>query len=425
MRRITITMLSALFFSAILAQSPCPPSQVRGIHVVQKDETLYGISRLYKISVAQLRQWNGMSEKDILQECTELYISQSTASNPVPKSYNTPVVASKSIAVVADENTAGIPNFSYFKKSPYLPFFHIVSYHETLESISKIYELNIGDIMMMNNLQGNTSLAAGQRLMLEDRQQTRNADYVFDEMSYAPPRQVQATSQAIPKDYGNQSTRLKPAPEFDDDNNKPIVQAKSIEKPKAKPTEKPISKPQASAQVSSNTGMSNEEMDMVKEINLVRGNPSGYIPYIQEYIENLKKTGDMGNSISTAQELITELKQTQQLSTLQSLSCVYNAAKKHGEEQKRRGETDHQGSDGSWPWDRVKRECPDLQDGNENLVGGPANVRRAVILLLVDDGIEGRGHRKTMLNPDWKYVACYKVGTVGSMPNCWVQNYGF
>jgi uncharacterized protein YkwD len=352
-----------------------------------------------------------------LQECVELSIG---SSDNIPKSYNNAVVASKFVEEMPQN--AGAYNYQYFKKSPYTPFFHVVSYNETLESISKIYGLSVGDIMMMNNFNGNTRLAAGQRLMLEDRNQTRQADYVFDEM---PNTNRQATAQVMPTNYSNQSSRLKPQPTFDDEDTKVVVQSKSPQKQPAKPVEKPAPKPQATIPSSSNTSMSNEEMDMVKEINLVRGNPSGYITYIQEYIENLKKTGDMGNSISTAQELIAELKQTQRLSTLQSLQCVYTAAKKHGEDQKRRGDTDHQGSDGSWPWDRVKRECPDLQDGNENLVGGPANIRRAVILLLVDDGIEGRGHRKTMLNPDWKYVACYKMGTVGSMPNCWVQKYGY
>jgi uncharacterized protein YkwD len=424
MRIITATMLSALFSSSLLAQSPCPPSQTKGIHIVQKDETLYGISKAYKITVAQLRQWNGMGEKDVLQECTKLSVPVLNFSADVPKSYNT-VVTSKSVAPVTDESTGetmGTPNFAYFRKSPYLPFYHVVSYYETLESISKIYGLTVGEIMMMNNLQGNTPLAVGQKLMLENRNQTRNGDYAFDEV-FNTPKQPSAPKQSaqtdMPKSY-NQPRNVKNQPVVEEE--KPEVRSKSAPKPDSKAESK---KDVKKATPSAATSMNAEELDMVKEINLVRGNPSGYVPYIQEYIEQLKKTGDMGNSIATAQELIAELKKTKTLSTLQPLQCVYTAAKKHGEDQKRRGDTDHQGSDGSYPWDRVKRECPDLQDGNENLVGGPANVRRAVILLLVDAGIEGRGHRKTMLNPDWQYVACYKMGTVGSMPNCWVQKFAY
>lgn len=439
MRKITFTMLYALFYTTIVAQSPCPPSQIRGIHIVQSGETLYSIAKRYRLSIEQVRQWNNLSYDNILQTCVELKVAENVAYDNTPKIYNTPIVSSKSIDYSPEEefdetrlpptpntysqrpavNATGTPNFAYFRKSPYLPFFHIVSHNETLESISRIYELSMGEIMMMNNFRDNTRLAAGQRLMLEDRRQMRGADYAFDENAYTPRPPVR---EDIPKD-NNQSSRLKsiPSPTFEDSN--PEVRTKA---PAPKPAENPPIKPQpAAVPMSSNTSMTNEELDMVREINLVRGNPEGYISYINEYINHLRTTGDMGNSISTSQELINELKRTPRLSTLQPLQCVYIAAKKHGEDQKRRGDTDHQGSDGSWPWDRVKRECSNLQDGNENLVGGPANIRRAVILLLVDDGIDGRGHRKTMLNPDWKYVACYKMGTVGTMPNCWVQKYGY
>jgi len=110
---------------------------------------------------------------------------------------------------------------------------------------------------------------------------------------------------------------------------------------------------------------------------------------------------------------------------LQPKQCLYEVAKRHGEDEKRMGVSSHQGSDGAWPWDRILNGCKDLQDGNENLVGGPEDIRRAVMLLLVDDGISKRGHRKALLNPAWKYVACHKVGRVGNMPNSWIQNFAY
>lgn len=169
--------------------------------------------------------------------------------------------------------------------------------------------------------------------------------------------------------------------------------------------------------------MTAEEVAMVNEINLVRSNPKGYIKYIEEYKEKVRR-GQAFGSVATCQELIDELKKTPALSVLQPTECIYQAAKKHGLDQRPTGSTDHVGTDGSYPWDRVKRECPNMTDGNENLVGGPSAVRDAVILLLVDDGIPNRGHRRTLLQKDWKYVACYKIGKVGSMPNCWVQKFG-
>jgi len=177
-------------------------------------------------------------------------------------------------------------------------------------------------------------------------------------------------------------------------------------------------------EASPSTYMTNEETTMIDEINLIRSNPAGYVRYVEQYIQDIRSGKAFGSSTTAAYELIDELKRTGPLSVLKPAECLYRAAQKHGQEAIRKGSSDHQGSDGSWPWDRVKRACPQMTDGNENLVGGPANVREAVMLLLVDDGISNRGHRKTLLQQDWQYVACYKSGQVGRMPNSWVQMFG-
>ncbi|MEM7104480.1 MAG: CAP domain-containing protein [Bacteroidota bacterium] len=174
--------------------------------------------------------------------------------------------------------------------------------------------------------------------------------------------------------------------------------------------------------------LTTKEKDMILEINRVRANPQRYVRYIDEYRAKVKRNNNP-NSPETKEELqaIDELKQ--QLSSMAPVSilepsrAVHNAAKKHGEEMKSKGKVSHIGADGSYPWDRIIREDASLKDGNENLVGGPDNVRDAVISLLVDAGISGRGHRKNILNKDWKYVSCYEAGTIGRMKNTWVQNF--
>jgi uncharacterized protein YkwD len=174
--------------------------------------------------------------------------------------------------------------------------------------------------------------------------------------------------------------------------------------------------------------MTEREKDMIHEINLIRSNPAGYIPIIEKYIKTRNKKKNLWGEaiikeeVETARELIAELKTTAKLSILQPHKGVYTAAKLHGKEGKSKGNLGHKGSDGSWPWDRVIRQG--LKDGNENLVGGPKNVRVSVILLLVDSGIPSRGHRKTLLNKSWLYTGCYEVGKVGSMLNYWVQKFG-
>jgi LysM repeat protein len=538
-----INIVTFALFSTIYAQAQnCPPASEKGLHVVQKGETLYGIARSYGMKVAQIVELNNLNIDAILQPCTELKMTvnaptsnapyMTERNNAVPVSYDSrPKVTTsrKSVAyvktnesfhtvkggetldeiaekygyttarlmsmnnidneggfyvgqdlrisdcpnpapilnenfdtnlsnnsdnnqnntIIANEfnqigsseitqeevpisyvqtpaastisNTdamsdgTGSPNFAYFNTSRFVPFYHIISPNESVESIARQYNLNPDDVMMMNNLKMSGYLQVGQKLMLEDRNQMSQGNYTSDngKRLSAPTSQAQPQYQQQYQPPIEQAQPQPEQPQYQQQNLPPLEQAQSQ------------SQSSAPKQVESNaTAMSSEETDMANEINLVRNNPVAYIPYIEDYIKDLQKNGD-NNAVQTAYELIAELRKTPKLSTLQPLQCLYIAARKHGNDQRKRGATDHQGSDGSWPWDRVLRECSDLKDGNENLVGGPANVRRAVILLLVDDGIEGRGHRKTTLNPDWKYVACHKMGTIGDMPNCWVQQFGF
>ena len=173
--------------------------------------------------------------------------------------------------------------------------------------------------------------------------------------------------------------------------------------------------------------MSADEKSMIEEINLMRGNPRGYIPYVEAYLEEFRKAGwdalTTADEVSTTKELIAVLKKLEPLSILRPHKELFNVAKLHGTDLKQMGKIQHKGSDGSMPYNRVIQGT-DLSDGNENIVGGTTFVRESVITLLVDSGIPNRGHRTTLLNPDWNYVACYRIGQVGIMPNTWLQVFG-
>lgn len=54
--------------------------------------------------------------------------------------------------------------------------------------------------------------------------------------------------------------------------------------------------------------------------------------------------------------------------------------------------------------------APLMLDGNENLICYNSKVRGTVLLLLIDDGIEGKGHRKKLLGHRWTDCACKYVG---------------
>jgi len=77
------------------------------------------------------------------------------------------------------------------------------------------------------------------------------------------------------------------------------------------------------------------------------------------------------------------------------------------------------------PWDRIRKYSPLMTDGNENLVCYNTNVRGCVILLLIDDGVEGKGHRKNLLASYWTHSACKYVGQLASgYCEWWIQNFG-
>jgi len=172
--------------------------------------------------------------------------------------------------------------------------------------------------------------------------------------------------------------------------------------------------------------MNAREREMIKEINLVRTNPRAYVQEVQVYRERIKNTQFSDPNYAKEQlraidDLIRELQLMSSMPTLQPRLGLHKTAQKHGMEILVNDTPTHVGVDGSYPWDRITRDDTTLEDGNENLVGGPSDVKESLMLLLVDAGIQGYAHRRNILNPTWKYVACYEIGQVGGTPNYWIQ----
>jgi len=172
--------------------------------------------------------------------------------------------------------------------------------------------------------------------------------------------------------------------------------------------------------------MSQRAREMVKEINLLRTNPRAYVQEVQAYRERIKNTeySDLNyakEQLRATDDLIRELQIMSPMASLQPRLTLHKTAQKHGVEILANDAPTHVGLDGSYPWDRITRDDLTLEDGNENLVGGPSDIKELLMLLLVDAGVPGYGHRRALLNPTWKYVACYEIGTVANTPNYWIQ----
>lgn len=206
--------------------------------------------------------------------------------------------------------------------------------------------------------------------------------------------------------------------------------------------------------------LTEEEKQMIYEINLVRSQPQEYLNILKPYLKRAEAEleiygpGEVRYSVETTymqqngklsvykvdtvayhkyeeevhaiRSLMNDLQDLQPLSVLQPDYGIYKAAKKHGEDQERHNwGLAHYGSDNSTPMERIVRFAPDMKTGNENIASRypEATPREIVILLLIDSGIKGYGHRYNLLNPQWTHVACYAGGLHNGMYR-WLQEFG-
>lgn len=148
----------------------------------------------------------------------------------------------------------------------------------------------------------------------------------------------------------------------------------------------------------------NREKQMIDELNFVRTNPKEYAQFIDEYL----KEGRVANGEErTASELRKFLLKMEPVDSLHFSEELYIAALTHGKWMKKRGTFKHS-----------------KYQYAENLVTGNQVIRHSVIDLLIDHGVRGRGHRKNILNPLYKTVACHEIeGKVGPYDFVFVQEF--
>lgn len=290
-----------------------------------------------------------------------------------------------------------------------------------------------------------TALLQAEKQLVQHQEQQVH----FDKATYAQIQKVERLKLNMdalksPEQYMNSRTPAKPVKykmaqpalkmtdteSYAPNTNTPKTYIASATRPDAAPAS-PIAATSVLQAIEKANYLSAIEKEMIKEINLFRSNPKGYIAYIKAHVAviNSKKQtyGPLSNyneDIMAAEELIQELEKVGPLSMLRPHKGVYKAARSHGQDIFKRGSGGHQGSDGSFPWDRVRKYAKDLKHGNENLVAGKETARQALILLLVDAGIEDRGHRKVLLDPSWNYIACYYLPQMNEFKHYWVQNFG-
>jgi hypothetical protein len=160
--------------------------------------------------------------------------------------------------------------------------------------------------------------------------------------------------------------------------------------------------------------LSKEEKQVILEINKLRSNP---VEYAKEYLEPLlamyqgKKLTITGEDPIMTKEGIVALKDA--LSYLQKCLPVklmvpdlrlFKAARDHQSDQSLTGKTGHTGSNGSNTPNRIEKYGDWDKAIGENIFYGESDARVIVLQLVIDDGTPGRGHRKNLLEKDYRLV---------------------
>lgn len=134
------------------------------VHTVEPKETLYSISKLYNISVDELKQWNNIQGNSI-NTGDRLRVSKSsgtatasTASATAGASKGGSSAAGSSGAGTAAQATQNRIDFSG-------KIVHTVEEQETLFSIAKMYDTNVAQIREWNQL-STDNLGIGQKLVV-------------------------------------------------------------------------------------------------------------------------------------------------------------------------------------------------------------------------------------------------------------------
>ena len=155
------------------------------------------------------------------------------------------------------------------------------------------------------------------------------------------------------------------------------------------------------------------QQGLLLELNRLRLDPHTYIPALEEH-----KQGFTGNrkyisknvilltqeGVKPVDEAIEFLKKAPAVPALKLSVGMSRAARDHVLDMGPEGKIGHFGTDGSSPGERLQRYGKPVGWVAENIGFGDARGKNMVMILLVDDGVPDRGHRKKMLSGQYTQV---------------------
>ena len=113
-------------------------------YIVKKGDTLYSISKKYKLTVAELRTAHNLTENDVLKAGQKLVIPVADISNAAALSSS----SSKDKSSYADKDTK----------------LYEVQKGDTLYGIARKFSIKLPELLALNNIDTNATLKAGQKI---------------------------------------------------------------------------------------------------------------------------------------------------------------------------------------------------------------------------------------------------------------------
>ena len=157
-----------------------------------------------------------------------------------------------------------------------------------------------------------------------------------------------------------------------------------------------------------------DEMLFLQEVNKVRTNPVEYSKVVKEEAQLVaqKMPSDF---MQRVEELVKVLCNTTPMKALVYDSLLRRDLESHKGIREAEMRVDHD------------LDCSHRYTSSAENIAPSRSYRTAVVLLLIDYGVENLGHRKNILNPEYTHSAVRKItlgkGKFGSM-HFWVQQFG-
>lgn len=156
-----------------------------------------------------------------------------------------------------------------------------------------------------------------------------------------------------------------------------------------------------------------EERAVIAELNLARTKPREYAKLVEQWVEyydgTLRELPDRipvrtKEGVKALHEAISFLERQSPMHALEPARGLAHGARDHVGDMGPSGATGHTGYDDSHVGDRVNRYGRWKGKVAENIAYGSEDPREIVMRLIIDDGVESRGHRKNIFDPEFHIV---------------------